>query len=398
MNGRNMQKPLSCVSVHNMNTISLIKKRFQHYSPDREIAKKAIRHLKKTEKKQLFSDDLSQMRAAEGRWYESLIYEIMLDISMESDHISGLVRKGADAPFPTIEVKMGQNGLFFSNRGDINIRGNGQDIAEVDLLFTAGDGRIGFAEIVTSGSDLRELEEEVHYKKSLLGYLYGQPSVPFILFSSVDISRSSVIRRLVKETESVLIMTRSCEELKPLLKRTSIKGIPRQPIRHPKLIDLSILQPRRQFNYKNIHDRRKDRLMKEMMKRKSPDEFIKKDDMPPIVKKILFGAVHESASKLLWEGKSFKIKEKRYTYEEISKEFSKVVLAIDLPAYEPVIYLRSKKKKEYLKVVVRKSGGFRVESKRTPRMTGFFLWLEILKPSLGPDVAERYAEIFLQNA
>ena len=113
---------------------------------------------------------------------------------------------------------------------------------------------------------------------------------------------------------------------------------------------------------------------------------------------MLLGALHESGSQEIWKGKDLTIKGTKYDQERINKDFSKIIIALDLPEFEPVIYLRSRNKKEYLKVVVRKSGGFRVESKRTPQMTGFFLWLESLRPTIGGRVARKYADIFLTRA
>ena len=381
-----------------MNTLRWIKESFRSCSPNKAIATRAIRHLKKIEKQQLFSDDISTMRAAEGRWFESLMYELLLEFSRKSTNIQYIVRKGADAPFPSILAKFGQNGLYFSNRGDINIRGNGQDIAEVDMLFVGGDGQIGFGEVVTSGTELKELRAEVHYKKKLLGYLYGQVTVPFVLFSSVDISRSSVVKKLMRESESILIVTKSCEVLKKLLTCSSTRGIPRKPMSHAKLIDVKDLQPRRPFDYKQVHDYRRDRIISEINAGQPIEDFQEQDELPPLAKKLLLGALHESGSREIWAGKKLLIKGVSYDYEKISKEFSKIVIALDIPEFEPVIYLRSRNKKEYLKVVVRKSGSFRVESKRTPQMTGFFLWLEYLKPTSEGETARNYADIFLTRA
>jgi len=84
-----------------------------------------------------------------------------------------------------------------------------------------------------------------------------------------------------------------------------------------------------------------------------------------------------------------------YTADNLHKYFSKVILAIDIPEYEPVIYMKSKTKREYLKVVKKANGNLKVESKRTPQMTGFYLWLENLQPTLGSRITRKYAEIFL---
>ena len=381
-----------------MEMLNWLNANFYRKKPDKNIARRAIRHLKKLEKTQLFSPELSQMRAAEGRWYESLIYEMLLELTETTGKVKYVVRKGADAPFPPIEIKLGQNGIFYSNRGDINIRGNGQDIAEFDIVFVDYKDRICFCEIVTSASDLKDMEAEVHYKKKLLSYLYAQAVVPFVLFSSVDISRSSIMRRLMRETESTLIITPTCEELKNVLHRDSIRGVPRKPVENNRLIGIEKIPIKRPFDYKKLHDMKRDRTLEIMMNGGGKEEMAKPDEIPPVSKKVLFGALYPSAIRSLMHNRTYTMNSKKYVYDDMKNEFSKMVLAVDIPEYEPVIYLRSKKKNEYLKIVRKKSGELKVESKRTPQMTGFYLWLESLRPTLGSDVAGRYAEVFLDCA
>ena len=74
-------------------------------------------------------------------------------------------------------------------------------------------------------------------------------------------------------------------------------------------------------------------------------------------------------------------------------QYSKVILATDLPGYDPLLYLRSKRKKEYLKMVQDKSGNFKFE-RNTPSKVGFFLWLESLSPSLGARISDRILDTF----
>ena len=378
-----------------MEMLNWLNANFYRKKPDKTIARRAIRHLKKLEKTQLFSPELSQMRAAEGRWYESLIYEMLLELTETTGKVKYVVKKGADAPFPPIEIKLGQNGIFYSNRGDINIRGNGQDIAEFDIVFVDYMDRICFCEIVTSASDLKDMEAEVHYKKKLLSYLYAQAVVPFVLFSSVDISRSSIMKRLMRETESTLIVTPTCEELKNVLHRDSIRGVPRKPVDNSRLIGIEKIPIKRPFDYKKLHDMKRDRTLEIMMNGGGKEEMAKPDEIPPVSKKVLFGALYPAAIRSLMHNRTYTMNSKKYVYDDMKNEFSKMVLAVDIPEYEPVIYLRSKKKNEYLKIVRKKSGELKVESKRTPQMTGFYLWLESLRPTIGSDVAGRYAEVFL---
>jgi hypothetical protein len=134
--------------------------------------------------------DPGTMKTAEGKWYESIIYETILRCSGPRTR-SGRSSPRARTPVPAAPGALGQNGLFYSRSGDIKVRGNGQDLAELDLLLV-GEGRsIAFGEIVTSPAAMKELETEILYKKRLMGHLFGQEVVPALLVSSVDISRIS---------------------------------------------------------------------------------------------------------------------------------------------------------------------------------------------------------------
>lgn len=370
---------------------------FNEVQPNKALARRAIRHLKKREKGKLFSPDISQMRAAEGRWYEALVYEMMIDISTKSDLIGAVVRKGADAPFPPDDILLGQNGLFYSTRGDIKLRGNGQDLAEFDLLLLDDAGNVAFGEIVTSPSDIKKMEEEILYKKTILGYLFGQATVPFILFSSVDISRTTAAKRLMRQHGSTIIVTRSCESLKSLLSIHDTRGIPRKPIGHAKLVDLHTVQPKRPFDYKELHDMRRDRVLEALIRGESTETLKKADEIPPVVKKIIFGGLYPSGIRALCRETQFSIRDHLYSCNDVLDHFSKVIIAADLPGFEPVIYLRLKFKKEYLKMVPTRGGGFKVESKRSVRMKGFFLWLESVEPSLGANVTTRFVEQFIKK-
>ena len=162
--------------------ISWLDGNFRSLQPTRATIMRALRHLRPADRKNLFSSDIPQMRTAEGRWFEAIVYEMFLELSLQTDLIQAVVARGADGPTKVRRAQLGQNGLFYSNIGDIKVRGNGQDLAEVDLVLVDHTGSLTFGEIVTSPADLKELEEEIHYKKHLFGYLYGQPIVPFFSY------------------------------------------------------------------------------------------------------------------------------------------------------------------------------------------------------------------------
>ena len=375
--------------------ITWLDKNFRSLQPTRATIMRALRHLRPADRKKLFSEDIPEMRTAEGRWFEAIVYEMILDLSLQTDLIRAVVARGADGPSRVRRAQLGQNGLFYSNIGDIKVRGNGQDLAEIDLMLVDHTGTLTFGEIITSPADLKEFEEEIHYKKQLLGYLYGQPAVPFLLISSVDISRTAVVRRLLKEPDNILLTTASCEDLKTLIRPRDMKQSPPRKIKHEKLVMISDIAPRRPFDYKALHDERMQSIINAVTSEEGIRELGAPDEIPPIVKKVLFGGLYPSAIRMLDDRYPIRIKGKVYDPDAIQKEFSKVVLAVNLPEYKPVIYLRRRNKREYLKMVPNnRSGGFKFESRRTPHMAGFFLWLESVRPSLGAELARGLLDAF----
>ena len=109
-------------------------------------------------------------------------------------------------------------------------------------------------------------------------------------------------------------------------------------------------------------------------------------DTEALVKKILFGALYPHAIKAVCEQYGLVVKGKRVEYAEFFRYFSKAIIATDLPGFELIIYLRSREKKEYLKMVQTKEGHFRFE-RPTPSRVGFFLWIESLQPTLGTKIS-----------
>jgi len=90
------------------------------------------------------------------------------------------------------------------------------------------------------------------------------------------------------------------------------------------------------------------------------------------------------------------VRGKRIEFSEFSHFYSNAIIATDLPGYELIIYLRSRQKKEYLKMVQVKDGHFKYE-RPTPSRVGFFLWLESLQPTLGTRITLSILEAFTKK-
>ncbi len=359
---------------------------FRHFKPTAAIAINATRHMNKIERKKLFSPDIEPMRTAEGRWFEAIVYEMFLEIAKKSDTIRYLAMKGADAPNQRENVRLGQNGLFYSKYGDITIRGNGQDLAEFDMLLMDSSNRVAFAEVVTSPSDLKEFEIEIAYKKKLLGYLYGQKTTPFLLVSSFDLSNYSVVKRLAKDKTNAIIHTSSCEEIKGLVKHYRPRIIYNLPTDHPKLARATDFPMKHPFEYKRYHDELKNRIFAEINNKPGRIHPEIPGVTGQLVKKVLYGGLFPPAIEAVCTQYGLIVRGKKVTYEDFFRLYSKAIIATDLPGYELIIYLRSKQKKEYHKMIQTKDGHFRFERPTPPRV-GFFLWLESIQPTLGTRAA-----------
>lgn len=375
--------------------IRWVEEHFDEVPPTPPLVIDATKHMRKNERKQLFSDDLAQMKTAEGRWFEGVCYERMLRLVERTDLVGGIARKGADAPPVGQNAALGQNGFFYSNIGDIKIRGNGQDLAEFDLLLRDADGNLAFAEIVTSPTDMKEFEAEIRFKKRLIGFVYGQAQVPFLLYSSVDVSRHPIVKRIMKEPENGLILTGPCEELKRLIAGHPVKHHVRKSPKNPKFFRADEVRAKRAFDFKALHEERRQRLLQMVQSGAAKADFAEPDDLPPIVRKILCGGLYPSAAKAVCSSYPLTIRGKPIPCGDVPKLYSKVVLAVNLPDGDPIIYLRSRHRKEYLKMVRDKQGGFKFESARTPHMAGFFLWLETITPTLGSQLAHEILMTFI---
>jgi len=365
--------------------IPWLKANFKNFKPSAAIALNATRHMNTLERKKLFSPDIEPMRTAEGRWFEAIVYEMFLDIAQKTDRIKYIARKGADAPRAGAQARLGQNGVFYSKYGDITFRGNGQDLAEFDLILVDSDNNVSFGEVVTSPADLKEFEIEIAFKKRLLGYLYNQEHVPFLLISSIDISNYSVVKRLAKDPDNAIIHTSSCEEIKGLVKHYRPRILYTKPTNHPKLIKATDIPIKNPIDYRKCHDEYRTRIFSEITHGRPRKNMAPATETEAIVKKILYGALYPHAIKAVCEEYGLVVKGKRIPFSEFFQHYSKAIVAMDLPGYELIIYLRSRQKREFLKMIQTKEGHFRFE-RPTPSRVGFFLWIESLQPSLGTKI------------
>jgi hypothetical protein len=244
---------------------------------------------------------------------------------------------------------------------------------------------------------MKEFEQEIAYKRTLLGYLFDQKEVTFLLISSFDVTNFVVGRRLVKTPNTLNIQTASCEEIKTkIVDRTAIKRTIRPP-RHEKSILVRDIPLRHPFDYERYHENEKARIFTWISSgNRNGDCPVPVDDTGKLVKKILYGALYPSAIRSVCRNREFIIRGERIYYKDIMSRYSKAVFATDLPGFDPIIYLRNRRKQEYLKMVQNGDGNFKFE-RFTPPKVGFFLWLESLQPVLGGKIMTELLHSFSPN-
>ncbi len=354
--------------------------------PTKDHALRAIRHLSRLERKNLFSEEISYMRSAEGRWFEMITYELFLDLASKTDAISRVILKGDDVRGKKQQPALGQDGFFYSRNGDITLRGNGQDLAEFDLLLMKQDGSIVFVEVVTSPADLKDFLPEIYYKKQVIRYLFNQKAVTFILVTSFPLTNYKGGRKVLGSEEHLSICTRSCDTFRTHIGGTWNKSLLKSRLPAGKTVRSTDLTLSRPFVYKEYHDLEKEWVFTHIPEDGRVPEFPSPYRTHTLVKKILFGRLYPSTTRRLCEKYRFVVKDEVLDEKSLAERFTKIILAADLPDYAPLIYLRQRNKKEYLKMVFDGQGTFKFERK-TPPKVGFFVWLESLQPELGANVS-----------
>ena len=359
--------------------------------PQQEHALRAVRHLSRIERKNLFSEDISYMRSAEGRWFEMIAYEVFLDLTTKTDLIKAVILKGADVKGKRPPPALGQDGFYYSRNGDITLRGNGQDLAEFDSLLMNPDGSLVFVEVVTSPADLKDFLQEIYYKKTVLRYLFDQKAVTFLLVTPFQISNYKGGRKVLASEEHVSISTEPCETYRKFITGTWNKQLMKPVVSKSKTCYATDMKIARPFHYKEFHDLERDWVFSELSSGSNIPRYPSPNRTATLVKKILFGRLYPSAMKRLSEKYKFVYKDEILDLEALNKRFSKAILASDLPDYTPLIYLRQRAKKEYFKMVYDGHGIFKYERK-TPPKVGFFIWLESLEPELGAGITIQLIE------
>jgi hypothetical protein len=153
--------------------------------------RRAVHHLTKPERAILYDVTNPLHRSATGKYFEALIYELLLTQTEGSDVIVSIAAKFSDVEFVPYD-KYTADGLWYSRDGGIRFKIGGRVTAEMDLLIKTADGVRVFGEVIINPSAVRGFRSEISAKKKLLADLYGDP-IEFLLVLAAPPSSGDVM-------------------------------------------------------------------------------------------------------------------------------------------------------------------------------------------------------------
>jgi hypothetical protein len=329
-----------------------------------------------------------------GSLYEYLVYDKVAVTAQQSDLVRGIIMKGKDVPKeqegPT--ARLGQNGFFYS-RGDIYLRGNGQDLAEFDVLIMSRHGDVLPVEIITTKINIRDVQDEAEYKKTLLNFLFHQSDTNFVLVSPVDFGRNPHIDSFISKRGNHFLQTSPIDEVVANLFPAKLR--PQVESRERKLISAKEIVIR-QFDYSRMHDEERERLLKSSMHGVNIDLQLAQA-RSSIVKNVFLGVLTQDAlSYLLDSLELYERKLGRVSVRNFRSYFHRAVLVISMPKLRPILYLRQHKP-TYAKFGPATVGRFEFERNIDSRYTRVFDWLERVRDYIDTNSLHLILQSFLRT-
>ncbi|HJJ55167.1 MAG TPA: hypothetical protein O0X50_03675 [Methanocorpusculum sp.] len=144
-----------------------------------EIRRAAV-HLSKPLRASLFSELSAEHRSASGKFFEALVYEILLAESATADSIDKIAAKLNDAEYQEFD-RFTKDGLWYSKDGEILFRVHKKVVAEMDFLVLCKDRTLVFGEVTINPETIPSLIREAEEKKQLLHTLCEQAGLSYTI-------------------------------------------------------------------------------------------------------------------------------------------------------------------------------------------------------------------------
>lgn len=156
-----------------------------------EIRRAAI-HLPKPLRAALYDETSPEHRTATGRFFEALVYEILIAESEVSPVVETVAAKMTDARYVPYD-KYSKDGLWYSKDGEIRFKVSGRVAAEVDFLVKTADSIRVFGEVIVNPAKACHLASEVTEKRALLERLYDC-EIQFLLVCAKPVKELKYLR------------------------------------------------------------------------------------------------------------------------------------------------------------------------------------------------------------
>lgn len=149
-----------------------------------EISNSEIRratvHLSKPLRASLFSETSAEHRSASGKFFEALVYELLLATSNTTRTVDRIAAKLNDAEYHEFD-RFTKDGLWYSKDGEILFRIHKKVVAEVDFLVLCTDNTLVFGEVTINPESIPSLLLEAEKKKQFLHTLCKQGNLPYTI-------------------------------------------------------------------------------------------------------------------------------------------------------------------------------------------------------------------------
>jgi hypothetical protein len=357
----------------------------QGFTPTSDDLMSAVRHVPPHIRGVFYDQrDFYRQRIAIGALYQGVIYDRIHHLCDRSPHVRSFVRLLGDVPEKQMTGgDIGQNGFYYTDKGELVVRGNGADLAEFDSLVFGTDGMVLFIEIKISGRNLDDLAEKVTYKREIVKFLLSKDS-EFLLVSPVDLGSNPVVSGLMKDDRNMTVRTAWPDDLPPNL--NSRAGL-RSPHAECKSVLPSEVEGVKAFDYAKDHDQVR-------------SEFMEKLDLPNplgfhhenlfLLRRIVLGALDPEAVSYVLGAYKLSVDGTAIDNDVYQKRLSSTTMTLTLPEARPKLYLRARTKPNYLSFGPESQNTFVFERNIVKaRAPAFFRELESAKEMLGLDLTSK---------
>lgn len=315
---------------------------------DSSIVTDVLRHVKGL-KKDICSEEPWISGHGKGFFLEYYTYELVKSKLGKSSNIMGMIRKGADLSNNTKKNSSTcKEGLCYNGKGDIVIRGNGIDLAELDLVVFASDGSVVLIEVMNTGNNLAYEAKEIEHKKRLLRNLLRR-RIYAIVASAEDLSQKAVIKDITSDRENRFVWLRAIPEVNcDMLNNIEIARS--EPIETKKLIYVDQVKQAKSSTYEEKVKKESEYVLDSLRKGRSFSSISDHLVTTEISNIWLFRVSFLNFSQHLGSI-SFHIKKRKVLWEDLGTCFSSAIIGLSMSYLRPTVYWRIRKKKKYLKFV-----------------------------------------------